>query len=98
MLRGNCVLDLVEELRVRQWARRNWVPETLRDLRWHPVILEEMHVRDQELSEHQACAARMVPIAADSRKLPAPHFLQTPARHAIPSEAADVSEFELHYG
>jgi hypothetical protein len=44
-------LDFVEELRMRRWARENYVPESNRDAGWHPVILEEMHRKDGERQE-----------------------------------------------
>ncbi len=44
-------LDFIEELRLRRWARENYVPEGQRDASWHPIIHEEMVRKDQELSE-----------------------------------------------
>lgn len=44
-------IDLIEELRLRRWARENYVPSDERDARWHPIILEEMRRRDGEVSE-----------------------------------------------
>ena len=46
-------LDIVEELRLRRWARENYTPLESRNVDWHPVILEEMDRRDVE-------AARLV--------------------------------------
>lgn len=48
----NCErLDIVAELRLRQWARRNYVPATERsDADWHPVVLKEMEKKDAELA------------------------------------------------
>jgi hypothetical protein len=43
-------LDFIEELRLRRWARENYVPETQRQVSWHPVILDEMARKDMELS------------------------------------------------
>ena len=44
-------LDIVAELRLRQWARRNYVPATERvDDDWHPVVLKEMQRKDSELA------------------------------------------------
>lgn len=44
-------LDFVAELKLRQWARRNYVtPDLRRDDDWHPVVLEEMRLRDDELA------------------------------------------------
>lgn len=41
-------LDLVDELRLRRWARENYMPVELRDDEWHPVVLDEMSRRDAE--------------------------------------------------
>ena len=41
-------LDLIEELRLRRWARENYVPTPLRDTQWHPVIHDEMVRKDAE--------------------------------------------------
>jgi hypothetical protein len=93
MLRGNCVLDFVEELRVRQWARRNWVPLNLRDLRWHAVILEEMSDRDRELMGVTDTDARVVPLQQVTATLAGPHFLQSePVRAGQRHGAADSSD------
>jgi hypothetical protein len=47
-------LDLIEELRLRRWARENFVPIDQRQTNWHPVILEEMDRKDDEKSPHGA--------------------------------------------
>lgn len=44
-------VDFIEELRLRRWARENYVPSDARDHAWHPIILEEMHRKDGEVSE-----------------------------------------------
>jgi hypothetical protein len=44
-------LDLIEELRLRRWARENYVPSDERDTSWHPIILEEMRRKDGEVSD-----------------------------------------------
>jgi hypothetical protein len=41
-------LDLIEELRLRRWARENYVPADERDAAWHPIILDEMSRKDGE--------------------------------------------------
>ena len=41
-------IDFIEELRLRRWARENYVPAGQRDNRWHPVVLEEMTRKDGE--------------------------------------------------
>jgi hypothetical protein len=43
--------DFIEELRMRRWARENYVPSGERDGAWHPIILEEMRRKDGEVSE-----------------------------------------------
>jgi len=43
-------LDLVEELRLRRWARENYAPVDERSVDLHPVILEEMDRRDAEVA------------------------------------------------
>lgn len=47
-------MDLIRELRLRQWARRNYVPENARSADWHPVVLNEMRRRDEEIQESGA--------------------------------------------
>jgi len=44
-------LDFIEELRLRRWARENYVPSDERNASWHPIILEEMRRKDGEVSE-----------------------------------------------
>lgn len=41
-------LDLIEELRLRRWARENYVPDGQRQSSWHPVVHEEMSKKDRE--------------------------------------------------
>ena len=41
-------VDFIEELRLRRWARENYVPAVERESDWHPIILEEMSRKDQE--------------------------------------------------
>jgi hypothetical protein len=41
-------LDLVEEMRLRTWARRNYVAACEREESWHTVILDEMARMDDE--------------------------------------------------
>jgi hypothetical protein len=52
-------LDFIEEIRLRTWARENYVPEEDRDETWHPVILDEMLKRDREVvaEEEEVVAA-----------------------------------------
>lgn len=41
-------VDLIEELRLRRWARENYVPLSQRDAAWHPVVHDEMSRKDSE--------------------------------------------------
>ena len=41
-------VDFIEEIRLRRWARENYVPADERDETWHPVVLREMHDKDLE--------------------------------------------------
>lgn len=44
-------IDFVAELRLRQWARRNYVPANQRcDSDWHSIVLDEMRLIDQDHS------------------------------------------------
>ena len=47
-------VDFIEELRLRRWARENYVPRNQRELSWHPVILDEMTRKDADLVEAEA--------------------------------------------
>lgn len=42
-------LDLASELRLRRWARLNYVSPDRRPTSWHPIVLDEMRCRDEEL-------------------------------------------------
>lgn len=41
-------IDVIEEFKLRRWARENYVPPTQRDGTWHPIILEEMTSKDRD--------------------------------------------------
>ena len=41
-------VDLVEEMRLRTWARKNYVAACERDETWQPVVLDEMLRIDEE--------------------------------------------------
>ena len=48
MSHGVLEMDLIEELRLRRWAREHYVPVEERDRSWHPVVHEEMKKKDNE--------------------------------------------------
>jgi len=49
-------LDFIEELRLRRWARENYVPADDREPSWHPIVHEEMEKKDLESSASPAYA------------------------------------------
>jgi hypothetical protein len=42
-------LDFIEELRLRRWARENWVPPEERSDSWHPIVHQEMEKKETEM-------------------------------------------------
>ena len=44
-------LDLIEELKLRRWAREHHVPPDQRQPSWHPVVHEEMEKKDLEADD-----------------------------------------------
>lgn len=49
VLNTNGLVDLVEEIRLRTWARTNYTAPHNRHATWHPIVHEEMERRDCEL-------------------------------------------------
>jgi len=41
-------VDLIEELKMRRWARENYVPRDKRQQTWHPVVHDEMEKKDKD--------------------------------------------------
>ena len=59
-------LDVVDELKLRRWARENYCQEIDRDPTWHAVIHEEMQQKDREEAKYDekaymACAVVPLP-------------------------------------
>jgi hypothetical protein len=50
-------LDFIEELRLRRWARENYVPRGQRQTSWHPVVHEEMAKKDLESGQTEIAPA-----------------------------------------
>ncbi len=48
-------LDFIEELRLRRWARENYVPQGQRQTTWHPVVHQETEKKDHE-EDHKPSA------------------------------------------
>ena len=70
--------DPVEELRLRRWARENYVAVEFRDATWHAVVLDEMRRKDHEqaaVESYAEVARRVVPLVPDpGRGLRGPHI------------------------
>lgn len=49
-------VDLIEEMRLRTWARKNYLPSKDRDESWHPIVLDEMNRMDQEHRETESAS------------------------------------------
>ena len=47
---GGLDVDPIEEIRLRTWARKNYTPAQQRDDTLHPIILDEMKRKDEELN------------------------------------------------
>ncbi len=41
-------VDPIEEMRLRTWARQNYVPPSERDITWPAIVLDEMRRMDLE--------------------------------------------------
>jgi hypothetical protein len=53
-------VPLVQEYRLRRWARKHYVPHEQRQTRtWHPIVLDEMAKRDDELYDAGQHASRI---------------------------------------
>ena len=50
-------LDLIEELRLRRWAREHYVPRSQRQMSWHPVVHDEMGKKDLEARREHSSSA-----------------------------------------
>jgi hypothetical protein len=87
-------IDLVEELRLRRWARLNHVGEESRRSDWHPVVLEEMALKDAELAEQNPATfgRQYAPVGSGWREVHAAHLRMMPRFLAAPANHGD-----LHY-
>ncbi|MBX3443394.1 MAG: hypothetical protein KF774_13395 [Planctomyces sp.] len=90
-------LDLIEELRLRRWARENYTSLEERDPAWHPVVLDEMRRRDLEGSlggetfdDETDYSYRLRLDAMFGPRVTSPHFARTSGREA-------VDACEMHY-
>ncbi len=49
-------LDFIEEIRLRTWARENYVTQGDRSSSWHPIVLAEMRRKDAEEADAENAA------------------------------------------
>ena len=57
-------IDLIDEFRLRRWARENYVPVENRDDAWHGIVLDEMtsiDLENQTVSWHEPAQQRSIP-------------------------------------
>lgn len=77
-------LDVVEELRLRRWARVNYVSADERNSDWHPVVLQEMQHKEAELAienSYRHLAGAIVPLHPGAQ-----HFLHDAHAETIKAE------------
>ena len=72
-------LDVIEELQLRRWARENYSAPELREESQHPVVRDEMRLRDEEMiieTRARDSVVSFVPLAPTViQKLHNPHDL-----------------------
>lgn len=94
-------LDPVEELRLRCWARRNYVPTREREPSWNPIVLEEMQARDEELSTTgdpmDVLAANLVPLEPEILQMLDPAQVVPPAPKLLRERIAVPADAEPYY-
>ncbi|QDT36313.1 hypothetical protein [Stratiformator vulcanicus] len=91
-------LDPIRELRLRRWARENYVTGEERNAGWHPIVLDEMSRRDAEMAKPSRSS--FVPLApgtshevhAAHETLAGPKFARSRVRS---NETADLPEWSL---
>ena len=52
-------VDFIEELRLRRWAREHYVPVEERNRAWHPIVLDEMLRKDDEVEPAEILTTAM---------------------------------------
>jgi hypothetical protein len=92
-------LDLIEELKLRRWARLNYLPPEERSQDLHPVVLNEMQLRDEEAGQgvrHDVDGAAIVPLNPDGvhplHHPERPHFMEPHCR-----QSDRTAPVEMHY-
>lgn len=97
-------LDIVAELKLRQWARRNYViPELRRDDDWHQVVIDEMRLRDRELAVIEplqtiVTSTGIVPLEPSRHSRFDTAHRENPAPHIGEEVSAQLKSAIPHYG
>jgi hypothetical protein len=97
-------LDIVSELKLRQWARRNYViPELRRDEDWHQVVIDEMRLRDSELDSIEplhtvVTSTGIVPLELSRHNRFDTAHMETRSPHIGQEVGANLSPAIPHYG
>lgn len=85
------VVDLIEELRLRRWARENFVAAPFRDAAWHPIVHDEMDCRDREEDlDAEEYGRNIVPLVRGPAGRP-----HAPGSHRLGTVSGDARE--MHY-
>ena len=69
-------LDFIEELKLRRWARLNYVAPVDRDDSWHPVVHDEMRNADRDMMRRgteERAALTYVPLLPSVMRLDTNH-------------------------
>ena len=86
-------VDILKELRLRRWARENYVPAEDRPNSWHPIVLDEMSAKDAEALDFVHGASAYVPLVPS-----AVHFLHgAHDGHSRPEIAHRSEECEVYF-
>ena len=95
-MRSETPVNLIQELRLRLWARRNYVPAELRrDDEWHPLVLDEMRRRDAEQQELSLAASPVVQVNVMPMMVP---LEELPARWDFEPVITTTSRLRLERG
>ena len=82
--------DPIKELRLRRWARQNYVPLEDRESSWHPIVLAEMRQRDMELQHEYRVTNQghsFVPLAPTEQRFLHPPHNEIPAPKLVDQAA-----------
>jgi hypothetical protein len=85
-------VDLIQEFRLRKWAREHYVPAAGRNRQWHPIVLEEMEFRDEELAAERivtemSCRSFVPLEPAETYYLDDPHPVVPPPKSLAASNS-----------